>query len=70
MSEQLAICNVCGCGGSGMCGRLIADDGSVWPSRDTGYRVGMNIRQFQDGKADDTAPLRDGGDAAYLLGGE
>lgn len=32
------LCTECGCKGSGSCGRAIEPDGSVRPSRDTGFR--------------------------------
>lgn len=37
--REFRICKICGCNGDGECGRVIAKDGSVWPSRDTGYRM-------------------------------
>ncbi|HLW51284.1 MAG TPA: hypothetical protein VKW06_00445 [Candidatus Angelobacter sp.] len=36
----LRLCNgECGCSGGSICGRMIAKDGSVWPARDTGFRM-------------------------------
>lgn len=43
---HLRFCTECGCGGRGICGRMIAKDESVWPNRDTGFR----FKKGEDGE--------------------
>jgi hypothetical protein len=37
--QETGPCTVCGCNGSGACARIVDADGSIRPSRDTGFRA-------------------------------